>query len=936
MAGAARAARWLREQSNYGGGFHSTQDTVVALEALAQMWLQWGRGSTSGLNLDLSWPGGARGRAGGTQVTLNPGLEPLERELQVLRQFRLLSPPNATCRALHLDVAITGPILYHDEEYEDYEDYEEEAEPKEGEEPTEGAEPAGGAEPKEGTLSPVSVWDARKRRRRSTRDPAHEVAFLVCFWRSPEVALTGMVVVEISLLSGFSPHRSDLDKLRDVVDHWISHYELDGNRLVLYLDEHSPCISVFHLVTQISPERQCLSFGATQDIAVGHMQPAMAAIYDYYEPGQRCTVFYNAPLRSSTIATLCSPEMCECAQGFERVQSFRKSDGSYGAWLHRDSSTWLTALVLRVLALSRPYLPVASSGPAASLRWVLRQQRPDGAFREHRAVVHREMQGGVADPGPEAMVSLTAFVVVALHGARTLLPPDSPELPLLDKSLSRASKFLRGRVERLGTYGTAITSYALALVDTAPPGPHPAVERLRRMARSAHGQRCTVFYNAPLRSSTIATLCSPEMCECAQGGCPRAQRRTQEVTADDRHDFACYSPRVDYALVVRVLSQSEIGAFVGFETEIKEVLLGEVVVLSSAGAIREALARRWGDFVGRPHSYLASLVSRGGQDLALGDVSPEWRRQRGATRGALSRAVRHLEPLLEQQGWLLCQELSSYGAAPVDLFETFAFHSCSTICRLTFGDLMPPEAEVRSFTRCVVELVEVWGRASVRALDVLPLLRALPNPGLRELLRLVERRDAFVETQIRWHQVGTWGHEGVGGERSPKRVTHMSSQGCASPPVDTVLGMLLGGDPAVPMGPLGGDRLHMALVDLFIGGTETTAAALLWAVAFLLHHPQVQDRVRAELHQVLGPTGTPKPGDMGRLPLLRATVTETLRLRPPAPLALPHCARRCSSIAGTPVPAGSIVIPNLYAAHHDPEIWDRPDEFLPGKCGFTP
>lgn len=130
---------------------------------------------------------------------------------QVLRQFRLLSPPNATCQALHLEVAITGPILYHgeappkgpaplssgggvpstlfcisqppaDEDYEDYEDYEE-AEPKEGEEPTEGAVPVEGAGPADdpAPLSPVSLWDARKRQCRSTHNPAHEVAFLVCF-----------------------------------------------------------------------------------------------------------------------------------------------------------------------------------------------------------------------------------------------------------------------------------------------------------------------------------------------------------------------------------------------------------------------------------------------------------------------------------------------------------------------------------------------------------------------------------------------------------------------------------------------------------------------------------------------------------------------------------------------------------------------------------
>ncbi|CAM9109439.1 unnamed protein product, partial [Bubo scandiacus] len=185
--------------------------------------------------------------------------------------------------------------------------------------------------------------------------------------------------------------------------------------------------------------------------------------------------------------------------GFERVQNFRKADGSYSAWQHRGGSTWLTALVLRVLALARPYLPVAPGGPGVSLRWLLEQQRPDGTFRESDPVLHREMQGSVADPGPEATVSLTAFVVVALQGTRVLLPPDSPDHAHLDQALSQAATFLRGRVGTLGTFGTAITTYALALVDTSPPGPSPALERLRSLARPAQGGRAWFWPAGGLR-----------------------------------------------------------------------------------------------------------------------------------------------------------------------------------------------------------------------------------------------------------------------------------------------------------------------------------------------------------------------------------------------------------------------------------------------------
>ncbi|RLV83765.1 hypothetical protein DV515_00016340 [Chloebia gouldiae] len=242
----------------------------------------------------------------------------------------------------------------------------------------------------------------------------------------------------------------------------------------------------------------------------------------------------------------------------------------------------------------------------------------------------------------------------------------------------------------------------------------------------------------------------------------------------------------------------------------------DVLVPSSVATIREALVRHWGDWLGRPTSYLGSLVSQGGRDLALGGPCPGWRRQRGAVRGALARAGGRLGPLLWLQGRELCEELRSHGEAPLDPFEVFTFHTCSTIARLLFGDLVPPPGELRAFSCCLGELLQVWGHSSVRALDLLPLLRALPNPGLRKLLQLVQHRDTFVEAQIQRHQA------------------------CPSPPPDTVLGALLGRNSGARGGPLSPPRLHMALVDLFIGGTETTAAALGWAVAFLLHRPEVK------------------------------------------------------------------------------------------------
>ncbi|PKU27704.1 complement c4 [Limosa lapponica baueri] len=78
----------------------------------------------------------------------------------------------------------------------------------------------------------------------------------------------------------------------------------------------------------------------------------------------------------------------------------------------------LTALVLRVLALARPYLPLAAGGPGTSLRWLLGQQRPDGAFHESEPVLHREMQVGTQGWATSGATSRVTFMVISWDTSR--------------------------------------------------------------------------------------------------------------------------------------------------------------------------------------------------------------------------------------------------------------------------------------------------------------------------------------------------------------------------------------------------------------------------------------------------------------------------------------------------------------------------------------
>uniref|UniRef100_A0A672KAE2 Complement C3-like n=1 Tax=Sinocyclocheilus grahami TaxID=75366 RepID=A0A672KAE2_SINGR len=145
--------------------------------------------------------------------------------------------------------------------------------------------------------------------------------------------------------------------------------------------------------------------------------------------------------------------------GYQRQLVYRKSDGSYAAWRHRPSSTWLTAYVAKVFAMASDLIPIEDKVLCNALEWlVLHRQVQDGSFKEDSAVIHGEMVGDVQ--GKDADASLTAFVVIAMQEqeAREIYAKAS-----LNESIRKAVVFLEGRLPQLtNPYAVALTSYAMA------------------------------------------------------------------------------------------------------------------------------------------------------------------------------------------------------------------------------------------------------------------------------------------------------------------------------------------------------------------------------------------------------------------------------------------------------------------------------------------
>jgi cytochrome P450 len=114
-----------------------------------------------------------------------------------------------------------------------------------------------------------------------------------------------------------------------------------------------------------------------------------------------------------------------------------------------------------------------------------------------------------------------------------------------------------------------------------------------------------------------------------------------------------------------------------------------------------------------------------------------------------------------------------------------------------------------------------------------------------------------------------------------------------------------------------------------LAGHETTSTAITFSLHLLGRHPEEQERVHAELAEVLGGRA---PG-MAELPALERSamaLKEAMRLYPPA-YATGRRAEAEDEIGGYRIPQGANMVVSQWATHRHPRFWDDPEAYHPER-----
>eukprot|EP00117_Sycon_ciliatum_P038606 scpid4113/ scgid28657/ CD109 antigen; 150 kDa TGF-beta-1-binding protein; C3 and PZP-like alpha-2-macroglobulin domain-containing protein 7; Platelet-specific Gov antigen; p180; r150 len=297
IADASAVARWLSSQRNSYGGFDSTQDTVVGLQALADFAMLVSATPPT-MNINIASEGGASAFSQSFSVNSVNSLV-----LQQTEDFPV--PSTLALSATGSGTVVLSIEVFYNQYTDDVNAY---------------------------TMdTDCSLWKQGERLGATCKYCTRAAA--------TTYADTGMSLLEISLPSGFS---ADMDTVNQALSRepMAGRVETPDRRVVFYLDE-------------ISSRDTCVSFDIVQNLIVGRLQASAVRTINYYNPSVSNARLYNVSAEVIPLCCQCPTcDSCSSTSTTNCPQFSTRPSGSSAAALPAVTTTTTALAMLCCLAMT--------------------------------------------------------------------------------------------------------------------------------------------------------------------------------------------------------------------------------------------------------------------------------------------------------------------------------------------------------------------------------------------------------------------------------------------------------------------------------------------------------------------------------------------------------------------------------------------------------
>eukprot|EP00253_Pinus_taeda_P019101 PITA_19101 len=334
------------------------------------------------------------------------------------------------------------------------------------------------------------------------------------------------------------------------------------------------------------------------------------------------------------------------------------------------------------------------------------------------------------------------------------------------------------------------------------------------------------------------------------------------------------------------------------------------LVVSSPEMAKEFLKTQDLRFANKPPSAATKQLSFNFADIAFAPYSPYLSHMRKFCTVELlcSKRLEYFSFIREEEVSAMIRSIvNSDDSLPLSINQTLTSFSTAINCRTAFGR-KHSEQELRAFSSMVTESFLLMGSFNIG--DLVPYLDWMDLQGFNRRMRKVHKeQDQLLEKIIDEHVA-----------RNDPNITHDF--------VDALLAASADKDREVE---ISRNSIKGILFDMVLGGSESAAAVIEWAMSEALRNPRVMKKLQDELESVVGMDRMVCESDLPKLLYLQAVVKETLRLHPSGPFLLRHLPGTSCNVLGYEIPQNTLVLVNVWAIERSTKWWKDGENFIPER-----